>query len=244
MYEDVQIRLAEEKAQRARAEAAAAEAELEEARAHEGAGAARSREAGLGGEPPPLQGGVTPPPAEASCIYSGGDSRNSRNSGAAEPDRGPHTPCAAPSSPHSGCSFTRPHSGLCGPRGAVEEAASSDVRPGSLNEVATGAASSIYSEDDSRNSRNSNASEPGADDAPPQHTQPAAERPELAEAAAGCALQGAVAGSDSASERDSQNSRNCPMPPHSARPGSDGAFSPSPSPLAPPPATTSALQDR
>ncbi len=80
VYEDVQIRLAEEKAQRARAAAAAADAELEEARAHEGAGAARSREAGLGGEPPPLQGSVTAPPAEPSCIYSEGDSRNSRNS--------------------------------------------------------------------------------------------------------------------------------------------------------------------
>ncbi len=79
VMEDVQIRIAEEKAQRARAAAAAAEAELQEARAREGAGAARSREAGLGGEPPPLQGDATPPPAEASCIYSEGDSRNSRN---------------------------------------------------------------------------------------------------------------------------------------------------------------------
>ncbi len=223
VYEDVQIRLAEEKAQRARAAAAAAEAELEEARAPEGAGAARSREAGLGGEPPPLRGGVTPPPAEASCIYSGGDSRNSRNSGAAEPDRGPHTPCAAPGTAHSGCGFTRPHSGLCGPRGAVEEAAGSDVRPGSLNEVATGAASSIYSEDDSRNSRNSNTAEPGAGEVAASSEG----RPDSLNQAA------MAAGSCIYSEGDSHNSRNCPMPPPAAHPGLEGARSPSPSPLPP-----------
>ncbi len=50
VQEDIQIRRAEEKAQRARAAAAAAEAELEEARAAEAA--ARSGAAGLGGEPP------------------------------------------------------------------------------------------------------------------------------------------------------------------------------------------------
>ncbi len=83
VMEDVQIRIAEEKAERARAAAQAAEAELEEARACEAA--ARSREGGVGGEPPPLQGDATPTQAEALCIYSERDSRNSRNSEEPEP---------------------------------------------------------------------------------------------------------------------------------------------------------------
>ncbi len=211
VYEDVQIRLAEEKAQRARAAAAAAEAELEEARAHEGAGAARSREAGLGGEPPPLQDDATPPPAEPSCIYSEGDSRNSRNSQAVEPDRGPHTPCAAsPGRPEEGAD----HGELLKKRRVPTCA------PAPSNEASTAAASSIHSEGDSRNSRNSAAAEPAAvEEAACSEGRP-------------CDVQ-QPAPSSIYSEDDSRNSRNCPTPSQVARPGSDGALSPSSSPLRP-----------
>jgi hypothetical protein len=83
VYDDVKIRLAKEKAERARAAAEASAAESHEAPGGEGAD--RSGADDLGGEPPPLQGDATSPDAEVSCIYSEGDSRNSRNSDEAKP---------------------------------------------------------------------------------------------------------------------------------------------------------------
>ncbi len=90
-------------------------------------------------------------PAEAgdAAPASGSDSHNSRNSGEAEPDRGPHTPCAASPDRTEDCAD---HGEPLNKRPLPT------VRPGSVNEAAPAELSFTASESGSHNSRNSSSS--------------------------------------------------------------------------------------